>query len=175
MSLLIRNVGNKPPWTLPAKATYGLYDSQRAIARFPTLQIQFPADLMSVSLTVLPLRALHFIKRTYPDPEVFETALHCFFHSFWSPPNMNLTRPENVAKVLAEISVGFKGDGSDPAAADKLFNAQEVKAILKGAHDMKDALKQTTQSALDQGAFGAPWLWVTNSAGQSEPFFGSDR
>ena len=130
---------------------------------------------MSVSLTVLPLRALHFIKRTYPDPEVFETALHSFFHSFWSPPNMNLTRPENVAKVLSEMTVGFKGDSSHAAAADKLFSAREVAAILKGANNMKDALKQTTQSALDRGAFGAPWLWVTNRAGQSEPFFGSDR
>jgi 2-hydroxychromene-2-carboxylate isomerase len=130
---------------------------------------------MSVSLTVLPLRALHFIKRTYPNPEVFTTTLHYFFHSFWTPPNMNLTRPENVVKVLSEVPGGFKGGSSD--GAGKLFSAQEVEAIMKGAafQEMKDALKGATQRALDQGAFGAPWVWVTNEAGESEPFFGSDR
>jgi glutathione S-transferase kappa 1 len=40
---------------------------------------------------------------------------------------------------------------------------------------MKDLLTATTQEALDRGAFGAPWLWVTNEEGKSEPFFGSDR
>jgi glutathione S-transferase kappa 1 len=130
---------------------------------------------MSVSLTVLPLRALHFIKQTYPDPEVFTTTLHCFFRSFWAPPNVNMTRPENVVKALSEVPVGFKG--VDSADDRKLFSNQEVEAIMKGAatQEMKDLLKGTTQKALDQGAFGAPWLWVTNDAGESEPFFGSDR
>ncbi|KAK0646145.1 thioredoxin-like protein [Cercophora newfieldiana] len=167
--------GNKPPWTLPAKATYGLHDAKRTIARFPNLPIQFPADLMSVALTVLPLRALHFIKRTYPDPEVFITTLHYFFHAFWAPPNVNLTRAENVKMVLEQVPAGFKGAGD--AGEEKLFSKDEVEAILKGAgsQEMKDLLKGTTQKALDQGAFGAPWLWVTNEGGKSEPFFGSDR
>jgi glutathione S-transferase kappa 1 len=167
--------GNKPPWALPAKAAYGLFEGQRVLGRFPHVPIQFPADLMSVSLTVLPLRALHFIKKTYTDPEIFTTTLHYLFHSFWAPPNVNMTRPENVAKALSEVPVGFKGVGS--AGDRKLFSNQEVEAIMKGAstQEMKDLLKGTTQKALDQGAFGAPWLWVTNDDGKSEPFFGSDR
>ena len=32
-----------------------------------------------------------------------------------------------------------------------------------------------TQKVLDQGAFGAPWMWVRNEEGKEEPFFGSDR
>jgi glutathione S-transferase kappa 1 len=133
---------------------------------------------MSVSLTVLPLRALHFIKRTYPDPDVFTTTLHYFFHSFWAPPNINMTRPENVVKALSEVPVGFGVKRVGSGAGDrKLFSKQEVEAIMNGAgsQEMKDLLKGTTQRALDQGAFGAPWLWVTNDARESEPFFGSDR
>ena len=176
-SLLTFRKGNKPPWTLPAKAAYGTHDGRRAVERFPNLEIQFPEDIMAVSLTVVPLRALHFIKRNH-STTAFETALHYFFHSFWSPPNVNLTRPENVAKALSEIPIEFKGS-SGRASSDgkKLFSAEEVKAIMAGAssQDMKDVLKQTTQTALDRGAFGAPWLWVTNSAGEAEPFFGSDR
>lgn len=167
--------GNKPPWTLPAKATYGIYDAKRSMARFPDVKIQFPTDLMAIAHTILPLRALHFIKRTYSSPEVFETAMHYFFHAFWAPPNVNLTRPENVAKALSEVPTGFKGEVVSGAL--KLFSAEEVETIMSGAstQEMKDALKQTTQAALDQGAFGAPWLRVTNSAGKAEPFFGSDR
>lgn len=41
--------------------------------------------------------------------------------------------------------------------------------------EWKDRLTGNTKEALDQGAFGAPWMWVTNAKGVSEPFFGSDR
>lgn len=41
--------------------------------------------------------------------------------------------------------------------------------------EWKDKLTANTQKVLDQGAFGAPWMWVQNSNGKEEPFFGSDR
>jgi 2-hydroxychromene-2-carboxylate isomerase len=41
--------------------------------------------------------------------------------------------------------------------------------------EIKDLLSSVTKEALDKGAFGAPWFWVTNDVGASEPFFGSDR
>lgn len=44
--------GNKPPWMLPAKATYLVYDMQRSISRFPGLVLQTPEDLMAVSMSV---------------------------------------------------------------------------------------------------------------------------
>ncbi|KAK3357581.1 thioredoxin-like protein [Lasiosphaeria hispida] len=167
--------GNKPPWTLPAKAAYGVHDARRSIARFPGLNLQLPDDLMSISHTIIPLRALHHIQRIYA-PSVFETCLHYLFHCFWAAPRINLTRPENVAKALSEAPVGFKGE-EVKAGAERLFNGEEVKAIMAAAasQEVKDVLKATTQEALERGAFGAPWLWVTNSAGEAQPFFGSDR
>ncbi|KAK1756165.1 glutathione S-transferase kappa 1 [Echria macrotheca] len=129
---------------------------------------------MAMAHTILPLRALHYIKRAYPSR--FETAFHYLFYQFWSPGNLNLTRPENLIKALSEVSVGFKGhDGN--GSKTKLFSADEVKAIMAGAgsQEMKDALKAATQQALEHGAFGAPWFWANNDKGKSEPFFGSDR
>ena len=41
--------------------------------------------------------------------------------------------------------------------------------------EWKDMLLSNTKDALDQGAFGAPWMWVRNYEGKEEPFFGSDR
>ncbi|KAK0709109.1 thioredoxin-like protein [Lasiosphaeria miniovina] len=172
------DAGNKPPWMLPAKATYLVYDMQRSIARFPGLVLQAPEDLMAVSMTVAPLRALHFIKRKYPR-KTFETSLHYLFHCFWTPPNANLCPPENLATALSEVPADF---GSIPARASStaapLFSADEVQAIVAAtsSQEVKEQLKAATKEALDRGAFGNPWLWVTNNrTGKAEPFFGSDR
>lgn len=166
--------GNKPPWTLPAKAIYGAHDARRSIARFPGLVIQTPKDLMAVSKTIVPNRALHFIKRHHP-PSTFLTALHYLMHLFWSPPNLNLTLPENVAKALLDCPASFISSSSPQDG--KLFTKQQVEEIMKGTEtaEVKEALKNATQEALDKGAFGNPWFWVTNGKGRGEPFFGSDR
>ncbi|KAM7202338.1 glutathione S-transferase kappa 1 [Naviculisporaceae sp. PSN 640] len=181
--------GNKPPWTLPAKAVYGNYDARRSIDRFPGLAISFPEDLMAVAMTVVPLRALHFIKAKFPR-QTFETTMHYLMYRFWSAPNMDLSKPQNVAQALSEIPLNFRGylDGaissSTPqpitaqnSSSNLLFTPSEIKQIMEGASasEFKDRLKAKTQEALDLGAFGAPWMWVTNSKGKGEPFFGSDR
>ncbi|KUI59206.1 Glutathione S-transferase kappa 1 [Cytospora mali] len=116
---------------------------------------------MPMAHTVLPLRALHYIKANHPR-ETYHAALEYFFHKFWTPPNLNLSQADVFAKVLA----GFEG-----------FSSEECEKILAGAksQEMKDALTRSTQSALDKGAFGAPWIWVRNDKGEAEPFFGSDR
>lgn len=111
--------------------------------------------------TVLPLRTLHYIKRTYP-PETYLAIVEHYFHAFWTPPNLNLTQVDVLAKVLA---------------ASGKFSPQECEAILAAAktQESKDMLTGATQEALERGAFGAPWLWVTDGEGRGEPFFGSDR
>ncbi|KAK4193581.1 glutathione S-transferase kappa 1 [Podospora australis] len=160
--------GNKPPWTLPAKARYGTFDANRSIARFPGLSLQFPSDLMKVGMTVLPLRTLHYVQ-SHHSPEVFEATLLYLFQKFWTPPNVDLTSPQNLAQALSEVP-GPEGKG-------KQFAEEEVKKIMAatGTKEVKDRLTNTTQEALDRGAFGAPWLWVVDENGKGEPFFGSDR
>lgn len=88
--------------------------------------------------------------------------LELFFHKFWTPPNLNLTQVDVLAVVLAESG---------------RFSPRECETILAAAksQEVKDMLTQATQDALDKGAFGAPWLWVTPKDGKGEPFFGSDR
>ncbi|KAF3770163.1 thioredoxin-like protein [Cryphonectria parasitica EP155] len=154
--------GNKPPWSVPAKALYGTnHEAARAVNHFGRPQIRFPKDLMSMGHTILPLRCLHYIKRQYPT-ETYHAMLEHLFHAFWTPPNLNLTQVDVLAKVLADSG---------------LFSPKECETILVAAkeQEVKDMLTRTTQEALDKGAFGAPWLWVTNAQGKSEPFFGSDR
>ncbi|KAL7950428.1 thioredoxin-like protein [Trichoderma barbatum] len=161
--------GNRPPWTNEVKAKYLQFDSRRAAHRVGLFDIQAPPDLMSVSHTVSPLRALHYIKANYPQA-TFLAAFESCFMAFWTPPNVDLKPEENLRAVL-------QGATEKPGKKDskKLFTEDEVEKILKARGGMKDVLMATTQRAVDQGAFGAPWFWVTNAKGEQEPFFGSDR
>ncbi|PSR94416.1 DSBA-like thioredoxin domain-containing protein [Coniella lustricola] len=154
--------GNKPPWFVQAKATHGwTWEAKRALVHFKRPDIRPPQDLMPMGLTILPLRCLHYVKQEYPV-ETYYALIEHFFRNFWTPPNRNLTQPEVLAAVLASFGK---------------FSPSECTAILAAAKEQqfKDKLTSTTQDALDKGAYGAPWLWVTNAEGKSEPFFGSDR
>lgn len=88
--------------------------------------------------------------------------------SFWTSPNVLLTVPANVSKVLSEA----QGTDGKP-----LYTKDDIERIMQATQskEIKDALTAKTDEAITRGAFGAPWFWVTNDAGQSEPFFGSDR
>jgi glutathione S-transferase kappa 1 len=181
MILILRRIsGNKPPWTLPAKAKYGAFDARRSALRVNKPEISPAKDFMSMTMTILPLRALHHIKLSYPA-KVFETAFHYLFYVFWTPPNLNITKPDVLLQVLSsapEDFVGAKGKAAEGyEGSKKLFSIEEAEAIVAAASDVKikECLKRTTQEALDKGAFGAPWMWVTNDKGKGEPFFGSDR
>ncbi|KAI0114961.1 thioredoxin-like protein [Daldinia grandis] len=183
--------GNKPPWTLPAKAVYGAHDSQRSRRAVGLSNVSPPGDLMQAGRTTVPLRALLYVKARYPAATYLAT-WRALFHAFWTLHRPPIT-PEALDETLSSIpaSAGLAPAASAAAAAasppetlakgqggERLFAAEEVAEILRAekSAEYKDALRETTQRALDQGAFGAPWLWVTNAAtGKSEPFFGSDR
>lgn len=120
---------------------------------------------MSISLTTSPLRALHYIKANYPV-ETFHAAVEQAFDSLWRPPHVNYKKEEDLVAVLRSVA------GPD---GRRLFSDDEVRRIVDGRAAMKDKLTAVTQQAVDLGAFGAPWLWVTNPKGESKGFFGSDR
>ncbi|CAM1505399.1 Fc.00g110360.m01.CDS01 [Cosmosporella sp. VM-42] len=159
--------GNKPPWFLPAKAKYLGKDSRRAARRVGLPHIKSPKDLMSMAMTISPLRALHFIKANYPTA-TFLSAFHYLFDKFWTPPHVNLTQEPNLVEALTQAT-------ETPQGGRRLFTEEDVQKIMEGRAEMKDRLKNLTAEAVERGAFGAPWLWVTNDEGKTEAFFGSDR
>ncbi|KAL7960741.1 hypothetical protein V8C34DRAFT_320831 [Trichoderma compactum] len=105
----------------------------------------------------------------YPK-DTFLATFESLFKAFWTPPNVNLIPEENPRAVLQGATEKPGKSGSK-----KLFTEEEVEKIMKARGGMKDVLMATTQRAVDQGAFGAPWIWVTNAKGEQEPCFGSDR
>lgn len=120
-----------------------------------------------IYIYIKPLRCLHYVKKTYPR-ETYHALLAHLYRKFWCPPNENLTRPDVLRQALVDANL-FSSSGED--------EDDECAAILAaaGTQESKDALARTTDEALAKGAYGAPWLWVTNGEGKAEPFFGSDR
>ncbi|KAI1752857.1 hypothetical protein F4782DRAFT_498825 [Xylaria castorea] len=177
--------GNRPPWLLPAKAKHSKYESKRAARAVGLMNISVPGDLMKVSKTMLPMRALTYIKSAFPE-EVYTTAFAYLFHAFWTLHKVPNSAPV-LAEVLSEIPEGFRlscfnssasSTTPNPASSSKkLFTSEQITQILDAASmaEMKAALKARVDEALARGAFGAPWIWATDAQGRSEPFFGSDR
>jgi 2-hydroxychromene-2-carboxylate isomerase len=152
---ILTSKGNKPPWTLPAKAAYSTYDGKRAQKYFGH-DFEVPAFFPILSL--LPQRALTYIKRQHAH-KLVPAFLACF-ETMWNG-QLDISKPENLAKALA-----------------KAFSGAEVEEILAAAAspEIKNELTATTERVVKElGAFGCPWFWVTNGQGKSEPFFGSDR
>ncbi|KAF3046694.1 hypothetical protein E8E11_005169 [Didymella keratinophila] len=147
--------GNKPPWTLPAKAAYSGYDSARAKQYFGAKDVKTPEFFPIMSL--LPQRALCFVKKQHPDQ--FVSTFLDIFEAMWKN-GKDVSKPDTLAETL-----------------QSKFSPKEVKTILSSANSapFKQRLNDNTKEALDRGAFGAPWFWVRNAKGAEEPFFGSDR
>lgn len=100
-----------------------------------------------------------YIKQNYPR-ERYETTFLLLWEWMYYK-NIDISKPEKLAELL-------KSHG---------YSDNEVKSILNAASTpkFKQALTANTQTALDKGAYGAPWFWVKNKEGKEEPFFGSDR
>lgn len=147
--------GNKPPWTLPAKAAYSSYDSARAKLYFGVPNIQTPSFFPILSL--LPQRALGYIKEAHPGKLV--SAFMSIYAAMWEN-GKDVSKPDLLVQVLQQH-----------------FSDTDVKKIMECANSApyKQLLNDKTKEALDRGAFGCPWFFVRNSKGDEEPFFGSDR
>lgn len=148
-------VGNKPPWTLPAKAKYSKFDSARAKKYFGKPNIQTPSFFPILSL--LPQRALIFIKAKHE--ELYIQTFLDLFSEMWEN-GVDVSKPDLLARVLL-----------------KRYSEAQAREIIEKANsaEYKQALNDNTKEALDRGGFGCPWYWVKNSNGDEEPFFGSDR
>ncbi|KAG4441082.1 hypothetical protein IFR05_003436 [Cadophora sp. M221] len=150
--------GNTPSWTVPAKGKHGVFDASRS-KKYHGLEEMSVPDFFP-PWTLLPMRALCYIKAHF-SPSTYESTFQLFFYALWVS-HMNITLPAPLTDLLTSTS---------------LFTPKEISSILSAASTQKwkDKLAANTQKVLDQGAFGAPWMWVRNEKGEEEPFFGSDR
>ncbi|RAO70509.1 uncharacterized protein BHQ10_006521 [Talaromyces amestolkiae] len=139
--------GNKPPWTLPAKAAYANFDGKRAQKYFG-FDFEVPSFFPILSL-------LSYSQST------FEAAFYACFDTMWNG-QLDISKPEHLTTSLSKV-FSLEKEVQDIIAA---AGSPPIKALLEIV---------TGRAVKELGAFGCPWFWVTNGEGIGEPFFGSDR
>jgi 2-hydroxychromene-2-carboxylate isomerase len=144
---VFKATGNASPATIPAKGRYMFIDLDRYAKRYGvplTINPHFPIN------TLVLMRAVTGVQLR--QPERFAAFIDCLFQALWID-GRNLNDPATVGAVLSE-------NGFDP---------QEILA-LSAEEEVKNALKDTTEKAVQRGVFGAPSMFV-----DGQLFFGQDR
>ncbi|MGR6737942.1 2-hydroxychromene-2-carboxylate isomerase [Pseudomonas chlororaphis] len=139
--------GNASPISIPAKGRYMLQDLARYARRYEVplaFNPHFPINTLLLMRAVTGMQLRH--------PQRFVAFIDCLFRALWVEKR-NLNDQATVAAVLSE-------GGFDPLEVLALTNDEEV----------KNALKDKTEQALQRGVFGAPSMFVDNQL-----FFGQDR
>jgi 2-hydroxychromene-2-carboxylate isomerase len=144
---VFKATGNASPATVPAKGRYMFIDLDRYAKRYGVplkINPHFPINTLVLMRAVTGMQMRH--------PERFAAFVDCLFKALWIE-GRNLNDPATVGAVLSE-------NGFDP---------QEILA-LSADEDVKRALKDTTEKAVQRGVFGAPSMFVGEQL-----FFGQDR
>lgn len=144
---VFKATGNASPATDPAKGRYMFIDLDRYAKRYGVplkINPHFPINTLVLMRAVTGMQMRH--------PERFAAFVDCLFKALWIE-GRNLNDPATVGAVLSE-------NGFDP---------EEILA-LSAEEDVKSALKDTTEKAVQRGVFGAPSMFVGEQL-----FFGQDR
>lgn len=159
LGAIMHTVKNTPPAAVPARGKYLMkYDLRRVFEHHGLVKNLRVPDFFPMK-SLGPQRCLLTIKNRHPQDK-FEAA----YESAWTyvfGKHVNISEPEGMKKWLSDH-----------------FDDKEVKAIMEQAvtQENKDAVNKLTNDVIEnKGAYGAPWMWLTNSEGKSEPVFGSDR
>ena len=144
---VFKATGNASPANVPAKGRYMFQDLDRYARRYGVplkFNPHFPINTLMLMRAVTGMQLRH--------PERFAAFIDCLFKALWVD-GRNLDEPTTVAAVLTE-------NGFDPNEVLTLTADEQIKA----------ALKDNTEKAVQRGVFGAPSMFVDNQL-----FFGQDR
>ena len=144
---VFKATGNASPAVIPAKGRYMFQDLGRYAKRYGVplkFNPHFPINTLMLMRAVTGIQLRH--------PERFIAFIDCLFTALWVE-GRSLGDPATVAEVLTQ-------NGFDPNEVLALSADEEVKA----------ALKDNTEKAVQRGVFGAPSMFAGNQL-----FFGQDR
>jgi 2-hydroxychromene-2-carboxylate isomerase len=147
LGAVFKVTGSGPLPSLPLKGPYSKRDMARS-ARFLGIPFSFP-DPFPIS-TQTPARAIYWLEER--APQRVEAAILALYRAYFVD-GRDISSPEISADVLA-------GLGLDRAGV--------LAAVAEPA--LKERLRTETQSAIDRGVFGSPYVFV-----DGEPFWGHDR
>jgi 2-hydroxychromene-2-carboxylate isomerase len=131
----------------PLKKDYALLDWGR-IARLRSVPFNLPPHHPPIALA--PSRAVYAVERD--DPAAVGPLVHALFTAGYVD-GLDTGKPEDVLAVAERL-------GHDRTALATAIASPEIKAIAKSM----------SESAIERGVFGSPWMFV-----DGEPFWGWDR
>lgn len=139
--------GHQPLTSTPMMGDYARLDLQRS-ARLQQAEIQMPREFPKAALSCC--RAYYLLLDLQPEQAVA------------------------LARAIYHAIFGEGRDGTDPALIGELARELGIDdaALLAGIQTpaIKDRLKAETQSAIERGVFGSPFIFVDD-----QPFWGNDR
>lgn len=144
---VFKATGNASPATIAAKGRYMFQDLDRYARRYDVplkFNPHFPINTLMLMRAVTGMQLRH--------PERCAAFIDCLFKALWVE-GRSLDEPATVAAVLTR-------NGFDPNEVLPLTTDEEVKT----------ALKNNTEKAVQRGVFGAPSMFV-----DGQLFFGQDR
>ncbi|XP_062610017.1 glutathione S-transferase kappa 1-like [Saccostrea cucullata] len=154
---VMKESGNKPPAMVPNKGSYMIKDIQR-LGKYYGIPLKQPKDFASVMFGTLPVqRFLTAVDMT--NPEYTEELSRQFWFRIWKNDEP-VTEPQHFAEAAKKAGM----------------SEDDISSALKrmSEPDVKNRLTQYTKQALDDGAFGSPWI-IAHINGKKESVFGSDR
>lgn len=139
--------GNASPAMIPSKGRYMIRDLARFAERYGVpmrFNPHFPINTLTLMRLLVAVQ-LH-------QPARFAEAVQVLFQALWVD-GVNMGDPARVAEVL--VAAGFDASALQAQIAESA---------------VKEALKASTEEAVNRGVFGAPTCFVGE-----EMFFGQDR
>ncbi|CAB3991446.1 glutathione S-transferase kappa 1 [Paramuricea clavata] len=158
---IMKATDNTPPGLNPTKGMHLVKDVKRSFEFHKLGPVKFPEDPLNVMMikgSLPTMRLLTAAKILHADK------LENLSREFWTRifrTGEDHVSPKSIVEVCTKIG----------------FSVAESEQLLEQSNTLtvKEKLKETTQRALDHGAFGAPIFLVENQEGKKQMFFGSDR
>nr|QBR98221.1 glutathione S-transferase kappa [Diaphanosoma celebensis]QST14954.1 GSTkappa2 protein [Diaphanosoma celebensis] len=156
---IMKQSGNRPPMMVPAKALHMNTDLKRNAAYFqvPLKVVEDPFHVLVEKGSLRAQRLLTAVK---------------------------LNNPRHLEEVTRQLWIRIWSEGTDITQNNSFWQAgkkakmddEDIEKCIKLVDDpvVKKTLIDTTEEAIEYGAFGAPTIVVHSKSG-SEMFFGSDR
>ncbi|KAF5903963.1 glutathione S-transferase kappa 1-like, partial [Clarias magur] len=159
---VMRGSDNRSPAMVPSKCPYIIKDLTR-LASYMNVPLRQPSDFADVMFRKGTLAAMRFITATAEKHKGSDHLVEKVSRELW----MRMwTTDQDICEPASLSEAGLMAG----------MSSREVEALLDMAtsQPIKDKLKQVTQEALDNKAFGFPFI-ICHINGKPEVFFGSDR
>lgn len=147
LGVALKATGGSPLPNVPIKGDYAKHDIDRC-ARLWGIDYRFPSTFPIASQA--PSRAFYWLSDR--DPERAKALARALYRAYFVD-DVNISDPENTVWVAEKFGL----------------DAEAVRAAISDPA-IKERLKDETQTALERGIFGSPFIVV-----DGEPFWGADR